>query len=153
MRHTLIPLDTFMALKTSIYYPGSLAYRIASYVVGRPLWWALQQMNLVDGEEASTSGSSSNVWKDVRGPYIFVPILERVAEIVLERQKGADLSASLYSFESFKNKYGAVGAVLPDVALSETDLKVLLKYFIRDKGVIVVQGVCSVPSLLLDKAH
>lgn len=64
-------LATFQTSVQSIYYPGSLSSRVASYVVGRPLWWALEQLSIVgDGE------SEEKRWKRQQGDYVIVPLLE-----------------------------------------------------------------------------
>ena len=72
--HILIPLPTFQATTQSIYYAGSLPLRVASYLVGRPLWWALEQLSIV-GDGASRE-SEENRWKSVQGDYVVVPLLE-----------------------------------------------------------------------------
>lgn len=65
-------------------------------------------------------------------------IVERAADNVLARQEGrtgVSLAESLYSFEGFKEEFGSVA--LPGVSLSETDVKVLVKYLQRDKRVLI----------------
>lgn len=69
---------------------------------------------------------------------MFVDILERAAENVLVRQEGrtgVSLAESLYSFEGFREVFGSVA--LPGVTLSDTDVKVLVKYLQRDKRVLI----------------
>jgi charged multivesicular body protein 7 len=62
---------TFQASTQSIYHPGSLPIRVASYLVGRPLWWALEQLSIVgDGE------SEEKRWKKMQGDYVVMPLLE-----------------------------------------------------------------------------
>lgn len=62
-----------MDAKQPIYTPSSLVYRVASYLVGQPLWWALEQLSLVGGDE--TEGSDT-IWKRVQGDYIVLANLE-----------------------------------------------------------------------------
>jgi charged multivesicular body protein 7 len=60
-----------MASTTSIYHTDGLAWRMAGFVVGKPLWWALEQLNLV-GE----GSDKAPTWKKVAGDYVFVETLE-----------------------------------------------------------------------------
>lgn len=67
----VINLPTFQTSTQSIYYTGSLPLRVASYLVSRPLWWALEQLSIVgDGE------SEEKRWKKMQGDYVVVPLLE-----------------------------------------------------------------------------
>lgn len=135
---SLIPLRAFMNAKTSIYYPGSLVYRVTSYVVGKPLWWALEQLNLVDSDKVMES--ETTLWKKIEGRYIVVGSLEKAADAVIKHQeliRSTSPADSLYSFESFKAVFGKQGALLDDVSLSDDDIRVLLKYLERDRRVIV----------------
>ncbi|EIM90317.1 uncharacterized protein STEHIDRAFT_119337 [Stereum hirsutum FP-91666 SS1] len=134
---TLIPLSQFLSSPKSIYDPGWLPYRIASYLVGKPLWWTLQQLNIVGSDEAGHE-SDTQRWKKVTGEYVFVDLVERAAENVLAKQDGrtgVSLAESLYSFEGFKEEFGSMA--LPGVTLSDTDVKVLVKYLQRDKRVLI----------------
>jgi charged multivesicular body protein 7 len=134
------PLSQFMNATQSIYDPGWLPYRIASFVVGKPLWWALQQLNIVNSDESYSSGDAER-WKKIKGDYVIVALLERVADAVLVKQEAKlELADSLYNFESFKRAYANV---LSDITLSDLDLKALLKYLERDKRAIVRQGEAS----------
>ncbi|EJD41067.1 hypothetical protein AURDEDRAFT_90579 [Auricularia subglabra TFB-10046 SS5] len=131
----LIPLQTFLDAGQSIYTPSSLIYRVASYMVGTPLWWALEQLSIVDGER---DVSAEDVWKRARGDYVVLPNLERAAEAVIQKQSEeprVSLTSSLYTFDSFRTTFAA--CALPDVTLSDADLKALIRYLSRDKGVIV----------------
>lgn len=69
---------------------------------------------------------------------MFVDLVERAAENVLAKQDGrtgVSLAESLYSFEGFKEEFGSMA--LPGVTLSDTDVKVLVKYLQRDKRVLI----------------
>lgn len=69
---------------------------------------------------------------------MFVDLVERAAENVLAKQDGrtgVSLAETLYSFEGFKEEFGSMA--LPGVTLSDTDVKVLVKYLQRDKRVLI----------------
>ncbi|KDQ60963.1 hypothetical protein JAAARDRAFT_125410 [Jaapia argillacea MUCL 33604] len=136
-QRSLIPLTQFTTTTQSIYDPGSLSWRIASYVVGKPLWWALQQTGIV-GSDDGGSESDAQRWKRVKGDYVVLSLLEQAAESVLSSQQtSAALSPadSLFNAESFRRTFAS--AALPDVTLSDADIKVLIKYLERDKKVVV----------------
>ena len=138
------PLSQFLNATQSIYDPGWLPYRIASFVVGKPLWWALQQLNIVGSEDDYTSSGDAERWKKIKGDYVVLSLLERAADAVLSAQDakgGVNLADSLYNFESFKRAYAS--SALPDATLSDLDLKVLLRYLERDKQAIVRKGEVS----------
>lgn len=71
----LIPLKEFMSATQSIYQTPSLAWRIAKFVVGKPLWWAMEKLSIVGGEEATIKNDGS-LWKKISGPYISLDNLE-----------------------------------------------------------------------------
>ncbi|KZT26511.1 hypothetical protein NEOLEDRAFT_1177512 [Neolentinus lepideus HHB14362 ss-1] len=132
-----IPLQYFLTSTQSIYDHGSLPLRIASYVLGKPLWWALQQVGIVDGDQ-SRSESDAQKWRKVKGDYVVVDLVEKAAEAVIARQRcgeGISLADVLYSPGSFKARFKDV---LPDMPLSELDIKVLVRYLERDKRVLVM---------------
>ncbi|KAH9854222.1 hypothetical protein C2E23DRAFT_754053 [Lenzites betulinus] len=136
----LIPLSDFLSSSRSIYDPGWLPYRIASFVVGKPLWWALGQLGIVDNH-ANAFGDSSTAerWKKVKGDYVAIKLLEQAAERILERQRQKDvgnLADSLYNAESFREEFAS--CAFEDALLSELDVKVLLKFLERDRHSIVI---------------
>ncbi|KAJ3509631.1 hypothetical protein NLJ89_g5120 [Agrocybe chaxingu] len=135
-------LSEFMGAKASIYDPGWLPGRIASFVVGKPLWWVLEQMGIV-GEEGFLGGSTrrdhqrdTGWW----GDYVFVSLLEAAGDEVVERQRAGMASAgdALYTADSFRTAFVGVVGEGDATPLRELDAKVLLRYLERDKGVIVV---------------
>ena len=135
------PLSQFLESTQSIYDPGWLPYRIASFVLGKSLWWALQQLNVVPDETAGGHESDTERWNKVKGDYVLRSLVEKAGERILEQQKlspGISLADSLYSFESFKRKFAS--CAVDNGVLSDLDLKVILKYLQRDKNVIVVQN-------------
>ncbi|RPD66129.1 hypothetical protein L226DRAFT_454410 [Lentinus tigrinus ALCF2SS1-7] len=138
----LIPLSDFLSASRSIYDPGWLPYRIASFVVGKPLWWALGQLGIVESNGAvfGDSGTTER-WKKVRGDYVAVSLLESAAERILERQRlksTGHVADTLYNVDGFRAEFSE--CAFEGATLSGTDIKVLLKFLERDKGVIIVRG-------------
>lgn len=133
----LFPLDNFMNSSHPIYESASIAYKAASYILGKPLWWALEQLSLVDSNRIE---SEAQLWMKLKGTYVVLDLVERAADIVSTKLRHKVISSSadaLYSFDQFRREFGFHGAVLDGVKLSETDLRVLVKFLDRDKGVIV----------------
>lgn len=128
----LIALSQFLSSTASIYDPGWLPYRFASFFIGKPLWWAMEQFDLVKSED---SYSEAEIWKRVEGDYVLLKLVERAADVVDDSRGGMTLADSLHTVESFRNEFGS--RVLPGVTLSETDTKVLLKYLERDRRILV----------------
>ncbi|KZV73405.1 hypothetical protein PENSPDRAFT_574635 [Peniophora sp. CONT] len=130
----ILPLTQFMNSAQSIYEPGWLPYRIASYVIGKPLWWALSQAGVVSSGDDE---SDSVRWKKVKGDYVVLALLEQAADAVTARQTdaGVNLADALYDFASFRSTFAE--HALPDVTLSDADLRVLLKFLQRDRKVLV----------------
>ncbi|KAI5119736.1 hypothetical protein M0805_008666 [Coniferiporia weirii] len=136
----LIPLKDFLNSPTSVYDTGSLAYKVASYVVGKPLWWALEQLSLVDSEHVE---SESSLWKKAKGQYVVLSNVEKAGDVVVERLRQKVTSSpadSLYSFSSFRREFGSRGSIFEGVALSEPDLRILVKFLDRDRKLIVSDG-------------
>lgn len=159
----LIPRQAFLAATTSIYTPPSLLYRAARTLVGVPLWWALEQLSLVGGDESLHSGA--DVWKRARGDYVVLSNLEvcieellmfrrltwfapqRAAENVIRRQHAkphVSLVDSLYSIASFRKEFAT--SALPGVTLSDEDVKILLRHLSRDKRALVFEKEVRVSS-------
>lgn len=73
----LLPLSTFLSAPTSIYAGPSLPSRIASTLIARPLWWGLQQLNIVGAEGSGTERESTDKrWNKVKGKYVVKATLE-----------------------------------------------------------------------------
>ena len=130
----------FMSEKQSIYHPGWLPGRIASFVVVKPLLWALEQLGVVgDDGILTTVTSGSHIPRDVTwsGEYVVVPLVEITAEEVVMKQKKKPNGATdrLYSFDDFRKEFGTV--LTTGTPLGETDALVLLRFLQRDKKVLL----------------
>ncbi|CAE6455999.1 unnamed protein product [Rhizoctonia solani] len=127
-----IPLKRFLDLSGSIYLPESgLAYRAASAIVGRPLWWALQQTGLV----------GDDVIGETWGDFVVLANVEAAAKRVIDFQRtkgGIGPASALYTFTSFRQTFGELAAQHSKVTLSETDVRVLVKHLERDRNCVVV---------------
>ena len=130
-----VPLQQFLTMLQSVHHPGWLPYRVAAFVVGKPLQWALHQLNLnsVDDE------SDTERWNRIKGEYVLVGVTERAADAVLalQRARGVSLADTLYSFDSFRATFAA--SALPGVTLSDKDLRVLVKLLERDRRVVITE--------------
>ncbi|CAE6486246.1 unnamed protein product [Rhizoctonia solani] len=116
----------------SIYLPESgLAYRVAAALVGRPLWWALQQTGLV----------GDDVIRETWGDFVIVANAEAAAKKVIDAQRakgGIGPASALYTFASFRHTFASLVAQHPGAELSETDARVLVKHLERDRSCVVV---------------
>ena len=149
----LIPMADFLNASRSIYDPGWLPYRVANFVVGKPLWWALGQLGLVDSHGAAFGDSSAaERWKKVRGDYVVVSLVEGAAERILDQQRrksSGQAADSLYNLESFRDEFAS--CAFDAAPLSVLDIKVLLRYLERDKGAIIVRGEVGIYHRLMFK--
>ena len=141
LRHTkqLVPLDEFTRSTRPIDDPGSLPYRIASYVVTKPLWWALEQMNIVDSSDGVGTMSETSLWRKVQGPHIVMKNVNNAADLVeayLDKVAGTSAANSLYTYDSFAKEVCQSGA---GISLSESDVKVLVRFLERDRNVLVTR--------------
>ncbi|KAJ7087847.1 Snf7-domain-containing protein [Mycena epipterygia] len=136
----LFTRSDFLNSKESVYDSGWLPGRIAAYVVGKPLWWALEQLGVV-GEEGFVSNARGTE-KDTTwwGDYVVVSLVEAAANDVLMQQslKAAGPGDALYSFDGFKKEFSSVfsysAGILPD-----GDAKILLKFLERDRRAVMVE--------------
>jgi charged multivesicular body protein 7 len=115
--------------------PGWLPYRVVAFVVGKPVRWALHQLNLNSAEDES----DTERWNRIKGDYVLVGVAERAADAVLalQRARSVSLADTLYSFDSFRATFAA--SALPGVTLSDKDLRVLVKFLERDRRVVVTE--------------
>jgi charged multivesicular body protein 7 len=84
------------------------------------------------------------MWKKIEGDYVMLGLVEQAADTLDKLRDGVGISPAdnLYTIEEFRREFGA--NVIPEVVLSETDIKVLIKYLERERRVIVQDGdVCS----------
>ena len=128
-----VPLQQFLTMLQSVHDPGWLPYRVAAFVVGKPLQWALHQLNLISAEDES----DTERWNRIKGDYVLVGLAERAADAVLalQRTRGVSLADTLYSFDSFRATFAA--SAFPGATLSDKDLRVLVKFLERDRRVVI----------------
>lgn len=94
-------------------------------------------MSLIDSDQIE---SEEQLWKKAKGSYVVLELVEKAAENILVQMRHKVLSSpadALYSFDQFRREFGRSGAVLDDIALSETDLRILVRFLDRDKKLIV----------------
>jgi charged multivesicular body protein 7 len=108
--------------------------RIAAYILGRPLWWALEQLGIVPEDNGADAGGGTEWW----GEYVVLPLVERAAEGVVEMQGLKGGVEGLYTMEGFGRVFAGVVGLDSAGALGEVDVRVLLRYLERDRGVVVV---------------
>lgn len=132
----LIPVSAFMSLPQSIYASHSLLYTlpslVASYLIAKPLWWALGQIGV---ESLFASNARDVKW---HGEYVILSLLECAAEKIMAEQKAktGGPSDGIYSVEGFRRDFAA--CINETHIMSERDAKVLIKFLERDKNVIAV---------------
>jgi charged multivesicular body protein 7 len=122
-------------MSQSVHDPGWLPYRVATFVVGKPLQWALHQLNLIGPDEEG----DTERWSHVKGDYVLVGAVERAADAVvaLQHRRGVSLADTLYNFDSFRATFAS--SALPGVTLSDKDLFVLVKYLERDRRAVITE--------------
>ncbi|KAH9998081.1 Snf7-domain-containing protein [Russula compacta] len=130
---TAVPLQQFLSMSQPIHDPGWLPYRVAAFVVGKPVQWALHQLNLIGSDDES----DAERWNHIKGDYVLVGVVERAADAVLalQRVRSMSLADNLFSFDSFRATFAA--SALPGVTLSDKDLRVLIKILERDRRVVI----------------
>ena len=122
-------------MSQSVHDPGWLLYRVATFVVGKPLQWALHQLNIIGPDEEE----DTERWNHIKGHYVLVGVVEHAADAVLalQRGRGVSLADTLYNLDSFRATFAS--AALPGVALSDKDLCVLVKYLERDRRAVITE--------------
>ena len=135
-------MTEFMSARTSILDPGWLPYRIASLVVGKPLWWALEQIGIVDSERHLSSDSLQVDWS---GEYVFVELLEQATDAVLALQEArvTGPADALYTIEGFRKTFASIFSASEQPALSETDTRILIKFLERERKAVVTDNEVS----------
>ena len=92
-------------------------------------------------ESGNVIKSDTQRWKRVKGDYVLRDLVESAAQGILAHQRTKETGAfadKLYTVESFKREFCTVA--LPDVVLSDLDMKVMLKHLERDMKVVIVNG-------------
>ena len=117
----------------SVHDPGWLPYRVAAFVVGKQVQWALHQLNLNSAEDES----DTERWNRIKGDYILVGVADHAADAVLalQRARSVSLADTLYSF--VRATFAAFA--LPGVTLSNKDLRVLVKVLECDRRVVIIK--------------
>ncbi|KAJ7510064.1 Snf7-domain-containing protein [Mycena galericulata] len=134
----LFTRSDFLNSNQSVYDSGWLPGRIAAYVVGKPLWWALEQLGVV-GEEGLISNARDEKDNSWWGDYVVISLVEAAAKTILTKQshKPGGPGDALYTFDSFKREFSPV---LSDGSepLSDGDAKILLRFLQRDRRAVIV---------------
>lgn len=92
-------------------------------------------------ESSNVIESDTQRWKRVKNHYILRDLVESAAQGILAHQRTKDAGGfadRLYTVESFKREFSSVA--LPNIVLSDLDVKVSLKHLERDMKVIIVDG-------------
>lgn len=143
-RH-LIPLREFLNSNVPITGPATQtgsripsARSVASFVVGKPLWWALGQLGVTgSGADDDTEQSDIREWARAKGQYVVWENLQTSTDQVLSHHfQSGRLSPldSLYTLTSFKS---LITQSQPH--LTETDIQIVLKHLSRDRKVAHVE--------------
>ncbi|WVF69478.1 hypothetical protein IAT40_004255 [Kwoniella sp. CBS 6097] len=144
----LHPLQHFQTSPTPLHAPASLTSRF----IGRPLWWAVSQLNPF-GSSGDKVEKEESLWARYgKGKeYVHMPLLEQsAAAFTAHISKNPILSytASIFDLESFRDEYSqacfptSTSKKLPSGRhkLSSRDIEVLIKWLTRDCGVVVSDG-------------
>ncbi|WWD08285.1 hypothetical protein V865_006396 [Kwoniella europaea PYCC6329] len=146
---TLHPLPHFTTSLTPLHAPPSLTSRF----IGRPLWWAVSQLNPF-GSSADKVEKEETLWSRYgKGKeYVHIPLLQQSASSFtshLSKNPIQSYTDALFVLESFREEYGEVcfpaspsSKKLPEGThkLSVKDIEVLVKWLHRDCGVVVTDG-------------
>ncbi|KDQ33453.1 hypothetical protein PLEOSDRAFT_21087 [Pleurotus ostreatus PC15] len=146
---SLIPLSTFLTSTQSIYDPGWLPTRLAWYMVGKPLSWALERAGVI-GEDGMITDRKHMAWY---GEYVVVGLVEKAAgevEKIQEGKEGEGVAGALYTLQGFRKTFGCVACLgynehqyefeEEEEMLSEQDALVLLKFLQRERKVVVMDN-------------
>src|SRR5712671_950370 len=130
-----VHIQQFLSMSHPVHDPGWLPYRLAAFVVGTPLRWALSQLNLIGSDDES----ETERWSRIKGDYVLVGLVELAADTVLasQRVQSVSLADTLYTFDSFRATFAP--SALPGVTLSDKDLCVLIKFLERDRRAVVTE--------------
>ncbi|KAF9075127.1 hypothetical protein BDP27DRAFT_1415505 [Rhodocollybia butyracea] len=126
----LLSLSTFLSLPSSLHATKSESYLTVipslflSYVVAKPLWWVLEQVGVVGEDSLAISVSST-----------FSSFGSGASKSDTRWYGPAD---ALYTFDSFRREFAECLNLDETASMGELDMKVILRYLERDKGVVVV---------------
>jgi len=111
---------------------------------GKPLWWALEQIGIVDNDSEDHQNSNS-LQADWFGEYVFVELLEHAADAVLTLQEthATGPADALYTIDGFRKTFASIFSVSEQSALSETDAKVLIKFLEQERKAVVTDNEVS----------
>ncbi|WRT64481.1 uncharacterized protein IL334_001413 [Kwoniella shivajii] len=146
---TLYPLPTFQSSLSPIQAPPSLTSRY----IGRPLWWAVGQLNPF-GSSGDKVEKEETLWsKHGKGKeYVHIPLLEQAASSFnsyISKNPILTYTDALYDLDSFREEYAkfcfpasSSSKKLPAGVhvLSLRDIEVLVRWLHRDTGVVVTDG-------------
>ncbi|KAJ7273319.1 Snf7-domain-containing protein [Mycena rebaudengoi] len=135
----LFTAEEFLSSKESVYDSGWLPGRIAAYVVGKPLWWALEQLGVVGEDGFISNTRPSDKDKSWWGDYVVLSLVDAAASEILSKQaqKPGGAGDGLYSFEGFKREFASI--LSEDLGLlPDGDAKLLLRFLERDRHAVVV---------------
>ena len=123
-------------MSKSVHDPGWLPYRLAAFIVGKPLLWTLHHLNLTGSDD----DSDTERWNRVRGDYVLIGVVERAADAVLacQRERGVGLADTLYNFDTFRATFAS--SALPGVTLSDKDLSILVNFLERDRRAVITEN-------------
>ena len=113
-----------------------MPYRLAAFIVGKPLQWALHQLDLTGSDD----DSDTERWNHIKGDYVLIGVVERAADAVLacQRERGVSLADTLYNFDTFRDTFAS--SALPGITLSDKDLRVLVKFLERDRRAVITEN-------------
>ncbi len=113
-----------------------MPYRLAAFIVGKPLQWAFHQLDLTGSDD----DSDTERWNHIKGDYVLIGVVERAADAVLacQHERGVSLADTLYSFDTFRAIFAS--SALPGITLSDKDLRVLIKFLERDRRAVITEN-------------
>ncbi|ORY30213.1 Snf7-domain-containing protein [Naematelia encephala] len=136
------PLAHFISSPTPLHASPTLAYRF----VGRPLWWAMSQLNPFGSSEPRVE-TEAVLWKRYGNgrQYVHMPLLEQSAALFTAHMREHPLlsySSSLFSPSTFYDEFSAVcfpskKGLGSNHRLSRADCQVLVRWLGRDCGLLV----------------
>ena len=140
--HELTPLSQYLNSTSPIAGPSRgkaswipSAGTVVKFVVGKPLWWAMSNMGLTSSPDEEQDELKE--WKRAKGSWVVWENLEKAAEALLSDHFASPRLSpleSLFTLEAFKTTLRT-----SQPHLSETDVRLVLKYLSRDRRVAAVE--------------